>query len=49
MTDVTTLSFSSLSPEKMKSYDGLKEHLSINSQAQKSHSNGHTKISDNLF
>lgn len=43
MTDLTRISFSYLSPEKMNSYDGLKEHLNVNSHAQKSHPKGHTK------
>lgn len=40
MTDLSKISFSCLSLEKINNYDGLKEHLSINSQAQKSHPNG---------
>lgn len=43
MADLTKISFSSLSLEKMNRCDGLKEPLSVNSQAQKSHRNRHMK------
>lgn len=43
MTDRTKIRFSSLSPEKLNSYDGFKDHRNTNSQAHKSHPNAHSK------